>query len=334
MSRVEDDRDAALAAARLAEQKRVEADQRTKKTTENAKFARMVGEQKAKGQVAQERSLAKSAIAELLQSVEADQAEAARAGQQLEHGEHLEKSNRAVRGEASVGEQAHGTARDESARSLGRHAVGDHESAQAGAGHEAENAVSNRGADSRRTDARAGKERLEQRKADSEASAQGRSPVGRGGPKGELKTDTDGGGGQGQQGGNSGKDPSKDGGGMGGNLRFNPALMAPVPVAQQKAASGSERLRKVANELAQKIVERVRVGTNALGRAEFQIDFRQDVLAGLSVKVSAHNGKISAVFSGSDKEILKLVEQQTEALKSALAGRGLKLEDVKIEART
>ena len=332
MSRVEDDRDAALAAARLAEQKRVEADQRTKKTTENAKFARMVGEQKAKGQVAHERSLAKSAIAELLQSADADQAEAARAGRQLEHGEHLEKSNRTARGEASVGEQAHGTSRDESARSLGRHAVGDHEIAHAGAGHEAENAVSSRGADSRRTDARAGKERLEQRKADSEASAQGRSPVGRGGPKGELKTDTEGGGGQ--QGGNSGKDPSKDGGGMGGNLRFNPALMAPVPVAQQKAASGSERLRKVAAELAQKIVERVRVGTNALGRAEFQIDFRQDVLAGLSVKVSAHNGKISAVFSGSDKEILKLVEQQTEALKSALAGRGLKLEDVKIEART
>jgi hypothetical protein len=109
--------------------------------------------------------------------------------------------------------------------------------------------------------------------------------------------------------------------------------MAPVPVAKQREASGSDRLRKVANELAQKIVERVRVGTNAAGKTEFQVDLRSDVLSGLSVRVSAHGGKIKAVFSGNDREVLKLIEEHGEALKSALAARGLTLEEFKTEAR-
>lgn len=109
--------------------------------------------------------------------------------------------------------------------------------------------------------------------------------------------------------------------------------MAPVPVAQAKEASGSERLRKVANELAQKIVERVRLGTNAAGKMEFQIDLKSNVLSGLSVRVSAKNGKISAVFQGSDKDVLKMIEEQGDALKTALGLRGLSLEDFKIEDR-
>jgi acylphosphatase len=52
------------------------------------------------------------------------------------------------------------------------------------------------------------------------------------------------------------------------------------------------------------------------------------------VKVSANNGKISAVFQGSDKDVLKMIEEHEGALKEALRARGLSLEDFKIEART
>lgn len=150
--------------------------------------------------------------------------------------------------------------------------------------------------------------------------------------KGALKTDTEAGGK-----GGGGKDKERDG--KGGELasagfRFNPALMAPVPVAQPKTTGASERLRALANEIAQKIVERVRVGTNAAGNAEFQIDLRGDVLSGLSIKISARNGKISATFSGGDREVLKMLEQQSEGLKSALGKRGLTLEGLKFEARS
>ncbi|MFP2932842.1 flagellar hook-length control protein FliK [Pyxidicoccus sp. 3LG] len=147
-----------------------------------------------------------------------------------------------------------------------------------------------------------------------------------------IRADADAGGGKGSGGG--GKDKKEGGAEMAPGFRFNPALMAPVPVAKPKDTAGSERLRAIATEIAQKIVERVRVGTNAAGNAEFQIDLRGDVLSGLSIKVSAKNGKISAVFSGSNREVLKMLEEQRDGLKTALGGRGLKLEDVKFEAKT
>ena len=186
-----------------------------------------------------------------------------------------------------------------------------------------------RRSEGRKGDARSTRAALEDRKSgsDAEASARG-AGVAKGG-KGAIKADADQGGG-GQQGGGS-KD-QKDAQ-VAPNFRFNPALMAPVPVAKAREASGSERLRKVANELAQKIVERVRVGTNALGRMEFQVDLRNDVLSGLTVKVSAHNGKIKAVFQGRDSDVLKLIEEHGEALKGALTARGLTLEEFKTEAR-
>jgi hypothetical protein len=147
-----------------------------------------------------------------------------------------------------------------------------------------------------------------------------------------IRAEADAGGGKGSGGG--GKDKKEGGTEMGPGFRFNPALMAPVPVAKPKDMAGSERLRAMANEIAQKIVDRVRVGTNAAGNAEFQIDLRSDVLNGLSIKVSARNGKISATFSGSNREVLKMLEEHSEGLRGALGGRGLRLEDVRFEATT
>ena len=183
--------------------------------------------------------------------------------------------------------------------------------------------------DGRKSDAKVQREVMAERGASSDAkqdSAEG-SGVGARGEKGELKADADKGGGGQQGGGKEGKD------GAPATMRFNPALMAPVAIAKPKEATGSDRLRKVANELAQKIVERVRIGTNSAGKVEFQIDLRSDVLSGLQVKVSSHNGKIRATFSGTNKDVLKLVEEQGEALKGALAARGLTLEDFKVERR-
>ncbi|GHG97813.1 hypothetical protein GCM10012319_63050 [Comamonas sp. KCTC 72670] len=147
-----------------------------------------------------------------------------------------------------------------------------------------------------------------------------------------IRADADAGGGKGSGGGKDKKEGGSES--IAPGFRFNPALMAPVPVAKPKDTAGSERLRAMASEIAQKIVERVRVGTNAAGNAEFQIDLRGDVLKGLSIKVSARNGKISATFSGSDREVLKQLEGASEGLRSALSGRGLRLEDVRFEAKT
>jgi hypothetical protein len=202
---------------------------------------------------------------------------------------------------------------------------------QVSQGRKQEQVASQTRTESRSADSKVTKETLDERSEaftqDNENAAFG-AQVSRDG-KGSLKTNADGGGGKG----GDGKD-KKDGSEVPAGFRFNPALMAPVPVAKPKPTSGSERLRAIANEIAQKIVERVRVGTNAAGNAEFQIDLRNDVLKGLSIKLTAKNGKIQATFSGNDRDVLKMLEEQRETLKSALAGRGLTLEELKVEAKT
>ncbi len=199
-------------------------------------------------------------------------------------------------------------------------------------GRQRDQGVSRGKTESRREDAKVTEKFLKERGGEDDDATVGASDLsvrgGRG--KGELKTDTDAGGG----GSGDGKQDDKNKGGeLAAGFRFNPALMAPVPVAKPKDTARSERLRAVANEIAQKIVERVRVGTNATGKAEMQIELRSSVLSGLSIKIAAHNGKISAVFSGSNKEVLAMLKEQGETLKQTLEGRGLRLEEFRVEEK-
>jgi len=306
MSRVEDDRQAQRAAERLVQEKRLQESKSKQVKEGETAFSKLFQEQKAaqtqpktpQGQ--QQQGLGKSVLSRLTQDAKAEQ-----------------------RGQAAQGERKQ--------LSEGRQT----DSAQtrmATQGRQQDQGVQQTRVESRLADAKTTDDALAERgdalTQSSENAAAG-AQAGRG-AKGSLKTDADGGG----KGGGDGKDKKDGAPELAAGFRFNPALMAPVPVAQPKSTAGSERLRALANEIAQKIVERVRVGTNALGNAEFQIDLRGDVLSGLSIKLTAKNGKIQAVFSGKDREVLKMLEEQREGLKSALAGRGLTLEDMRVEARS
>jgi hypothetical protein len=331
MSRVEDDREAARQAARLAEARRNEEVQRGRKAQESSAFSKLVGKQKEQAQAAAQDQLGRSAIAELLESSEAGQLAEAAQQQQAQGQRGQESQFKSRLGSKAFEQRGRLAGQDERSRAEQGRAADTQGQAQSSSARSSEGAASAKAAEGRSGDSRVSREHLEERREASDGAAAGRAMGGGGrADKGALKADADKGGG-GQQGG--GKD-QRDGAAGAPGFRFNPALMAPVPVAAKKEAGGSERLRKVANELAQKIVERVRVGTNAAGRVEFQVDLRSDVLAGLSVKVSAKNGKISAVFQGGDKDVMKLLEAHQDTLHEALAARGLSLEDFTIEART
>jgi hypothetical protein len=179
-----------------------------------------------------------------------------------------------------------------------------------------------------RSERREAYERLEERHEESEKNAEAHSALGKSARGGELRTTSEGGGGQ--QGG-GGKNEGDGSAAAGQAFRLNPALMAPVAVATPRTGVMSDKLRALANEIAQKIVQSVRVGTNRAGEAEFQIDLKSSVLSGLQIKVSGKNGKISAAFSGSDKAVLKLLRDNADGLKQALSSRGLALVDLKIE---
>jgi hypothetical protein len=332
MSRVEDDRDAARVAARMAETKRNEEASKNKKATENNAFSKLVQGQKKEAHVAQESSLARSAIAQMLEAAESGHADEAKHLDKGAQGTQQESAFKSKLGTKGQEEKVQKNTRSDGEHSQQTKLQGDQGTEQSTASRQTDSSSQSRSTQGRSGDAKVARERLGERKEAGEssgASASAGGAAGAKGEKGDIKTDADKGG---QQGG-GGKDGKDGAANANPGFRFNPALMAPVPVSKTKEASGSERLRKVANEVAQKIVDKVRIGTNAMGKTEFQIDLRSDVLAGLSVKISANNGKISAVFQGSDKDVMKLIEEQGDALKAALGARGLSLEDFKIEMR-
>jgi hypothetical protein len=328
MSRVEDDREEARLAERLLQQRRAEEARKTNKTAQDSQFARMVTQQKTEESKGEEQVTARSAIEEMLAASEAeghDEVNTTEARQQSNDAE--QRGFKSRLGTKQTDQKVSLGNRTVGQRAQSSKAAGDASDAAASQGRATDKAVAGKGAAGRNADNKSGREMLADRAKSSDESQDAQAGDGAGKEKGDLKTDADKGGGGKQQGGGDKKGDVPQG------FRFNPALMAPVPVAQKNTTVGSDRLRRIASEIAQKIVERVRVGTNAAGNAEFQIDLRSNVLSGLQVKVSAKNGRISAVFSGSDKDVLKMLEEHEEALKGALQSRGLMLERFKVEAK-
>jgi hypothetical protein len=305
MSRVEDDRQAERAAELKAQEKRLQEAKAKQRQDGASSFSKLVQQQKA-AQAAQQQKPPQTPPQSLGTSVRA----------RLQEGKG---------GDVRGGQRQTGKSEAEALAEGRKSDLAQGELEPQGRQGVLRSRVESRAADTRMAD-----ETLQRRGEESEQSnesAASGAQASRG--KGPIRADADGGG---KGGGEDGKD--KKDGELAAGFRFNPALMAPVPVAQPKPSTGSERMRAIANEIAQKIVERVRVGTNAAGNAEFQIELRGDVLSGLSIKLTAKNGKIQAVFSGKDRDVLKMIEGQREGLKNALAGKGLTLEDMRVEART
>jgi hypothetical protein len=307
MSRVDDDREAARLAERIQQEKKLAEGQAKKRQEGASAFQKLMQQPQEQArtqpqpQTQQPKGgLARSVLAQALQ-------------QGKTFGERVQQGPTPPNGAPAQGANPSPTANGQAA-------------AQASGRGASEARVGSRAADAREDRRTAELRDKDMSKAE---SALGQVNSERGAA---IRADADAGGGKGS-GGGGGKD-KKEGGSeaAAAGFRFNPALMAPVPVAKPKDMAGSERLRAMANEIAQKIVDRVRVGTNAAGNAEFQIDLRSDVLNGLSIKVSARNGKISATFSGSNREVLKMLEEHSEGLRGALGGRGLRLENLRFEA--
>lgn len=155
---------------------------------------------------------------------------------------------------------------------------------------------------------------------DAEGSRKAYALAGRS-PRSELKADSEGGGGN-----QGGKDKDERGGQpFAPAFRFNPNLMAPMPVVQAKEVSQSERLRVLANELAQKIVQQMRTGWNKKGEAMITLELNQDVLKGLSIRLTQKDGQIHAKFMSGDREVLKMLRENAPGLEKAMSQHKLSL---------
>lgn len=316
MSRIDDDQSARRNAERIALQKRTEEQKVKKNQDEASAFSRLLSQGKQESQQPQNTrrpaSFAQQILSEATRSEQTNTSSDA-------HSPRGDASLRKAAFQELVAPKQPGSQQAEAPLQQG-FADATQQQTEVRAQHQTHQG--------RTEDAKGGDERLEDR-----SSSHGKtSDVLADRRGGELRAGREqGGGGKGSD--QQGRDPNSDKSGAAGAFRFNPALMAPVGVARPKEIPGSDRLRQIATEIAQKIVERVRIGTNAIGNAEFQIDLRSDVLSGLSIKLSTQNGKIKATFSGRNREVLKLLGEHAETLKEALGKRGLTLEDLKFEER-
>lgn len=145
-------------------------------------------------------------------------------------------------------------------------------------------------------------------------------PQGQGQGQGRGDGDKSGGGGQEKQ------DGHKQGDGQGPT--------GPGAIENEASAEvGGPRQPKLPANIIQEIVNRVFVGANTEGLSQFHIEFKEEILGGLRLEISAENGKISAKFITSDKNIGRLLKASEGQLSRAFGHKGMSLDSLSVETR-
>ncbi len=107
------------------------------------------------------------------------------------------------------------------------------------------------------------------------------------------------------------------------------AALKDAPAAQISAANQPQ----IPENILQEIVNRVFVGASTEGLTQFHIEFKEAVLGGLRLEISAKDGKISAKFITSDKNIGRLLKASEGQLSRAFGHKGMSLERLDVETR-
>jgi hypothetical protein len=142
------------------------------------------------------------------------------------------------------------------------------------------------------------------------------------------KSDGDGDG-DGRQGSGSGQD-KRDGQGQGqGQGAQVAALLGDAPASEVNTGSQPQ----IPQNILQEIVNRVFVGASTEGLTQFHVEFKEDILGGLRLEISAKDGKISAKFITSDKNIGRLLKASEGQLSRAFGHKGMSLERLDVETR-
>jgi hypothetical protein len=132
----------------------------------------------------------------------------------------------------------------------------------------------------------------------------------------------------------SGRDNKGESGGKEMGQQQQSTLTGQAQAAQpQTQANAAQQVQgpQVPPEIIQQIVERVMVGVNKEGLSEFHIEFKENVLAGSSLRLTAENGKISAHFKTQDVNVARLLKASEGPLARAFARKGMSLEKLEVE---
>ena len=135
--------------------------------------------------------------------------------------------------------------------------------------------------------------------------------------------------GDGGQGSSSGQD-KRDGQGQG---QGQGAQVAAVLGDAQAGEVHTGKQPQIPQNILQEIVNRVFVGASTEGLTQFHVEFKEDILGGLRLEISAKDGKISAKFITSDKNIGRLLKASEGQLSRAFGHKGMSLERLDVETR-
>ncbi len=100
-------------------------------------------------------------------------------------------------------------------------------------------------------------------------------------------------------------------------------------LAQAKAANVSMSAQQM-QAIVNKIIQSIQVGKNELGFDELRLILKESAFAGLRLRLTSKNGKVSVQFETSNKDVKGLFTKEAGKIKAALEERGIAVEDVKV----
>jgi hypothetical protein len=339
--RVDDDNSDRVQQEMRAQERKLQQQQQQRRANESTNFDRAMQSRqqdtgKAQGQTQSKQAESRSAIQSLISNQKENASEELQANSEEVEQEQSsalhERTAKSKTGESRLQNQARSLGRTQQERSLGEHELGDLTEHSQQQGTAQNSSLAERGSSAakdlraqqqdRKTDQQQ-QQKLEHQRQEALAGNGVSAQVS--GKVGGIKGDKGQGQGQGEQ--NQGGKDDKP-----AAFKLPPAaLMAPPTIARPKEVHANPRLRQMAQEIAEKIVKHVRVGTNKIGLPEFQIELKSDILKGLKVKVSGRHGRIRALFASKDREVLQQLRGEVASLKEALSARGFKVDALEIE---
>ncbi len=136
-------------------------------------------------------------------------------------------------------------------------------------------------------------------------------------------------------------DAEGGGGGMGGGQDSEGSESQDNPQAQIAAMNSADASAapnaaapsgpRLPDALVQELVKRVMVGADAEGISQFHIEFKDDVLGGVRLEISAEGGKISAKFVTDDVNVGRLLKASEGQLARAFGHKGMTLSRLEVE---
>ena len=97
-----------------------------------------------------------------------------------------------------------------------------------------------------------------------------------------------------------------------------------------QAMKGAQVPQALTQQVLNKIVQFVRIGINRKGEKEIQLDLNERIFRGLKLRIIARGGKVAIHFRTADPKGRKAFEDNEEAIRDALAKKGIEVDEIVI----